>query len=88
MATETTEKESVMRQTTEDHVAAALTAISLYLAEEEEPFAQEKKDWRWVSTAMMVTQGIPIIRAPRRPTWGNVERLRRAGRGGTGIIGL
>ncbi len=77
-----------MRQPGEDDVAAALTAISLYLTEEEEPFAQGEKDWRWVSTAMMVTQGMPIIRAPRRPTWGNVERLRRVGRGGTGIIGL
>jgi hypothetical protein len=33
-------------------------------------------------------QGLRPMRPPVRPTWGHVERLRRAGHGIPGILGL
>jgi hypothetical protein len=72
---------------TEDEVAAALAAISCYLTEESSQTAQES-EWRWRASDMLSTQKICVIRSPQRPQWGKVERLRRAGRGCPGIVGM
>ncbi len=73
---------------TEDEVAAALAAVSCYLAEDSIVEDEAAYDWRWKASAALIIQGLPTTRSPQRPFWGNVERLRRAGRGETGIIGL
>jgi hypothetical protein len=74
---------------TEDEAAAAIAAVSWYLAEEAAQTQDTgEAEWRWQASATMVEQSIHPVRAPQKPTWGNIERLRRAGRGDTGIIGL
>jgi hypothetical protein len=72
---------------TEDEVAAALAAVSCYVAGEQSTADGTNGDWRWKGSATLIIQGLPTTRSPQLPTWGNVERLRRAGRGGTGLIG-
>jgi len=74
----------------EEEAAAALAAVSLYLAAEQDaaPTATTPFDWRWQASQNLIVQGISAIRSPQSPTWGNIERLRRAGRGDTGITGL
>jgi hypothetical protein len=78
-------------QPDEDEVAAALAAIGHYLAAEA---TGQERDWeaedqpQWRTSAILVAQGIPVVRAAQRPTWSNIERLRRVGHGGTGIVGL
>lgn len=79
----------IPRNPTEDEAVAALAAIAQYLAEEEQeqpPAALPGSHWK--TSAVLITQGMPVIRVHHYPTWGNIERLRRAGRAGTGIIGL
>lgn len=71
-----------------DEVAAAVTAITAYLAEENAPKSTQPQGWDWADSARTVAQALPAVRLPCRPTWSNVERLRRAGGGGTGIVGL
>lgn len=72
----------------EDEAAAALAAVAMVLAEEEAQVDETVIDWRWVASGMLVIQGLPLMRTPQPPQWGNVERLRRAGHGSTGITGL
>lgn len=72
---------------TEEEAAAILAAVAMYSVEEEQP-PQQDGDWRWLASGILVNQGLPLMRSPLRPQWGNVERLRRAGHGGAGIVGL
>lgn len=72
---------------TEDEVAAALAAISCYLTEEASQTEQES-EWRWRASGILSIQKMCVIRSPQHPQWGKVERLRRAGRGGPGIVGM
>ncbi|NJN68151.1 MAG: hypothetical protein HC884_16270 [Chloroflexaceae bacterium] len=73
---------------TEEEAAAALVAVALYLETEQKPGDGLPEPSHWCSSARLITQGFPIIRVPMHPRWGNIERLRRASRAGTGIIGL
>jgi hypothetical protein len=72
----------------EDEVAAALAAVSLYLEAEQAGQQQPSAPWQWVATRTMMIQGVPVTRIAAPPGWSNIERLRRAGKGGTGITGL
>lgn len=75
-------------QPDEEETAAALAAISWYLAREQEAQVdQSLEDWRWKASGFMVHQGVRPSRLPYPPAWGTVERIRRSGPGGTGIIG-
>lgn len=70
--------------------AAALAAVAYLLDEEERSRAAAnpvvpRSAWR--DAARLSIQGITITRAVRSPSWGHVERLRRAGRGVSGIVG-
>ncbi len=74
---------------TEEEAAAAFAAIAAYTAYEQQAQADETLgDWRWQASALLTIQKVPITRAPTCPSWGNIERLRRAGPGSTGITGL
>jgi hypothetical protein len=74
---------------TEEEAAAALAAIAQYLAEEEQEMpAATLPGSHWKTSAVLITQGMSVIRVHHYPTWGNIERLRRASRAGTGIVGL
>jgi hypothetical protein len=37
---------------------------------------------------MLMNQGVPVLRPAAPPSWGNIERLRVAGRPQSGILGL
>ena len=72
-----------------DEEAAALAAVLTLLAEHAEaehatPVAVPTK---WHAAARVMAQGLPPTRLPAPPTWGRIERLRRAGRGATGVVG-
>lgn len=73
----------------EEEAAAALAAVACLLEEEAAaagaPRAARAIDWH--DTAKLVAQGLIPTRVPVRPRWSTIERLRRAGRGNTGIIG-
>ena len=72
----------------EEEAAAALAAITYLLAEEvDEPSAEHGLSG-WRASAAMLAQGLPLTRPATRPAWNTIERLRRAGRGGSGITGL
>jgi hypothetical protein len=72
---------------TEEEVAAALAAVTSYLSQSAAPDEPHDGNWGWAASSLLVAQGFQPARLPLRPTWGNVERLRRAGRGGSGIVG-
>lgn len=42
----------------------------------------------WHSAARLETQGMRPVRLPATPSWGRIERLRRANRSGSGIVGV
>lgn len=73
---------------TEDEVAAALAAVSAYMSVEQQPTEQKPEHWRWQASGILNSQKICIVRLPHPPVWNNVERLRRAGPGETGITGM
>jgi hypothetical protein len=72
-----------------EEVAAALAAVSLLLAAEvtqsASPVAATPERWR--DAARMQTQGLAPGRTPTAVRWNTIERVRRAGRGGSGITG-
>jgi hypothetical protein len=84
--------EGVIHTPDDEETAAALIAVSFYLQMKEAQQAHEleemQRPWRWQATRMLMAQGIIPMRPPRRPTWNNVERLRRGAAGFTGITGL
>lgn len=72
----------------DDEAAAILAVIGAYLADEAARQQQPQEDWHWSASASLTVQGLRPMRPPVRPTWGHVERLRRAGHGIPGILGL
>lgn len=72
----------------EDEVAAAIAALSCLLAEEGQAGAEQAaQPASWRGASRLISQGISPTRTAAAPRWGNIERLRRAGRGGGGIVG-
>lgn len=75
---------------TDDEAAAAMAAIAAYLQDQEshQTTPTVDGDWHWSASTRLIAQGLQPIRLPIRPAWGRIERLRRAGSGTSGIIGL
>ncbi|NTU81096.1 MAG: hypothetical protein HGA45_17230 [Chloroflexales bacterium] len=74
----------------EEEAAAALSAVVCLLEEEAAAASASLPAGRgigWHETAKLVTQGIIPTRVPIAPRWSSIERLRRAGRGSSGIVG-
>lgn len=72
-----------------DEVAALLSAITCCLATDEDvQIPAHVAEWEWHSSALLQAQRVVPDRIPLRPSWGNIERLRRSGRGGGGIVGM
>lgn len=73
---------------TDDEAAAAIAAVMCLLEEEAAAASEEQAETvGWPEAARLTIQGLAPARLPVAPTWGHIERLRRAGRGGTGIVG-
>jgi hypothetical protein len=79
---------------TDDEIAAALTAIRLYVeqyalgdqAGRSESIAPPKRPWS--TAAALAAQGMPPTRGGTHRTWGTAERAARAARWSYGITGL
>ena len=74
----------------EEEAAAALAAVTCLLEEEAtaaSAAAPEPPRAGWRDAASLIAQGLIPTRVPVAPRWGSIERLRRAGRGGSGIVG-
>ncbi|NJK78825.1 MAG: hypothetical protein HC893_07045 [Chloroflexaceae bacterium] len=75
-----------------EELTAVLTAIASYLEAEQLALtaasAEDAEDWQWQATNALMTQGLIALRSPVRPGWSHVERLRLAGHGQPGIMGL
>ncbi len=73
----------------EEEAAAVAAVLAVLQAENAQTpgadIAAEPSGWR--SAARLETQGMRPARLPARPSWGRIERLRRANRGGSGIVG-
>ena len=75
----------------DDEVVAALAAVEAYIAAEQSATLQDSEQLlqqTWRDAAKLVVQGLQPDRTGVQPRWSTVERLRRAGRGGYGIVGL
>jgi hypothetical protein len=72
----------------EEEAAAVAAALTLLFAEQVPPAANDDKAWGWRATGILVTQGMVPSRPATHTRWNTIERLRRVGRGGSGIIGL
>jgi hypothetical protein len=74
----------------EEEAAAALIAVELLLAEQAllSAPAPEPEASPWQQVGTLMNQGVPVLRPAAPPTWGNIERLRVAGRPRSGIVGL
>lgn len=73
---------------TEEESAAALAAISSYLVDEQEEVGEKEEFSRWEASAFLAKQGLGFTRTAFKPEWGIIERIKRAGRGNSGITGL
>jgi len=75
---------------TEEEAAAAIAAITLLLSEEAShvALAPSEPPARWRDSMRLIAQGMSPMRVPVPPRWHTIERLRRAGRGGMGIVGM
>jgi hypothetical protein len=74
---------------TADEVAAAIAAIVSLMADTATAQAVTSEPaTSWRGTAKLAAQGLVPGRTPTRPGWGSIERIRRAGKGGSGITGL
>ncbi len=73
----------------EEEAAALLAAISCLLEEEQRgtPPVQDDIPSRWRDSSRVTIAGLTPARLATAPTWGTIERLRRGGRGGSGIVG-
>lgn len=74
----------------EAEAAAAMAAVACLLEAEaaaQAAAAQGGPPEGWRDTARLIAQGLIPTRLPAPPRWGSIERLRRAGRGGSGIVG-
>jgi hypothetical protein len=74
----------------DEEVAAALIAIEMLMAEQAalSAPAPEPEASPWRQAGMLMNQGLPVLRPAAPPRWGNIERLRVAGRPKSGIVGL
>nr|WP_238530516.1 hypothetical protein [Oscillochloris trichoides] len=74
----------------EEEAAAAVAAIASLLAASSSPEEGEEAaaPIRWRDASKLVAQGLTPTRIPSRLGWGSIERLRRAGKGGSGITGM
>lgn len=78
---------------TAEEAAAVIAAIVSLLAADSAPVDQPadqpaEPGSRWSAAARLTAQGLTPTRTPARPSWGTIERIHRAGKGGSGIIGL
>lgn len=72
---------------TEDEIVAALAAVQLFIEDNREDFGVESVGWHEASR--LATQGLRPFRLRLRPSWGNLERLRRQTSGEVlGVVGL
>ena len=74
----------------EMEAAAALAAVTCLLEAEAVGVNERLPILRpagWRDTAKLIAQGLIPTRVPVAPRWGSIERLRRAGRGGSGVVG-
>ena len=73
----------------EEEAAALLAAVSCLLEEERSGGlpAQASILSRWRDSSRATIAGLAPTRLATKAAWGTIERLRRGGRGGTGIIG-
>ncbi|MBP1468662.1 hypothetical protein EYB53_023310 [Candidatus Chloroploca sp. M-50] len=73
----------------EEEVAAALAVVAAVLESEAAALAQPGAPAMpgWVVGARLIAQGLRPTRVPAVPRWHTIERLRRAERAGTGIVG-
>ncbi|MEI7769912.1 MAG: hypothetical protein WCI67_07990 [Chloroflexales bacterium] len=74
-----------------DEAAAAVAAIVSLMAEAASPQDSDGTSEpvaSWHDATKLSTQGIVPSRTPAKPGWGRIERIRRAGKGGSGITGL
>jgi hypothetical protein len=74
----------------EAEAAAAMAAVACLLEEEAAAMASAAPDREpagWRDAARLIAQGLIPVRLPAPPRWGSIERLRRAGRGRSGIVG-
>ena len=76
----------------EEEAAAVLAAVAQYLADEQAALdrllRKTQEIWQWHGSKVMLTQGVSPIRAPERPAWHNIERLRLAPSGVAGVVGI
>lgn len=72
---------------TDDEAAAALAAIAWFM-EEDAVEEEQESTWQWIASRKLISEGILASRVPIRPGWGRIERIRRAGRGGSGMTGF
>lgn len=74
----------------EEELAAAMVAVTCYLAAEQEARDRERAAAisGWQASKVLISQGLGPARARTRPTWSNLERLRLGSRGFVGIIGV
>lgn len=72
-----------------EEAAAAIAAVTCLLEEETAATAAVlgTAPARWISTARLLALGLTPTRLPVELHWSRIERLRRAGRGGGGIVG-
>lgn len=82
--------DSVPNAPLDDELVAAIVAVQLYLAAEQPGAPQVMNDQpqAWRDTAIMLVQGVQPVKTTTSPRWQTIERLRRAGRGSSGIIGI
>jgi hypothetical protein len=74
----------------EAEAAAAIAAVTCLLDEEAARAAAAQAEATpdgWRDAARLIAQGLIPTRVPATPRWGSIERLRRAGRGGSGVVG-
>ncbi len=73
-----------------EEAAAAIAAITCLLEEEAAlatGAAGQPAPAGWRNAARLIPQGLIPTRMPVEPRWSSIERLRRAGRGGGGLVG-
>ncbi len=79
----------ITHDVSEEEAAAAIAAIASLLAASASPEEDEAATpMRWRDASKLVAQGLTPTRIPSRLGWGSIERLRRAGKGGSGITGM
>lgn len=73
---------------TTEEAAAAVAAIMSLIAAGSDGEETVSEPARWRDAAKLVAQGLTPTRVPAKLGWATIERLRRAGKGGSGITGM